>query len=100
MDFRIKPDVCVGCLACVRVCPADAVGVDGDQVRIVDDACTRCGVCVPACPHLAIDATGDLARSVELARGKRAALILSVEAAVHFYPATPEQLVNARNNFV
>jgi len=95
VDFRIKPDVCVGCLACVRVCPADAVGVDGDQVRIVDDACTRCGACVPACPHLAIDATGDLARSVELARGRRAALILSVEAAVHFYPATPEQLVNA-----
>lgn len=95
MDFRIKPDLCVGCLACVRVCPADAVGVAGEQVHIVDDACTRCGACVPACPHLAIDAIGDLGRGTELARSGRAALILSVEAAVHFYPATPEQLVNA-----
>ena len=95
MDFRIEPDLCVACLACVRVCPADAVAVEGERVRIVDDACTRCGACVPACPHVAIAATGDLARALEFARGGRAALILSVEAAVHFYPATPEQVVNA-----
>jgi diguanylate cyclase (GGDEF)-like protein len=95
VDFRIEPDLCVACLACVRVCPADAVAVEGERVRIVDEACTRCGACVPACPHLAIAATGDMARALELVRGGRAALILSVEAAVHFYPATPEQVVNA-----
>jgi diguanylate cyclase (GGDEF)-like protein len=95
VDFRIEPDLCVACLACVRVCPADAVAVEGERVRIVDEACTRCGACVPACPHVAIAATGDLARALEFVRGGRAALILSVEAAVHFYPATPEQVVNA-----
>ncbi len=95
MDFRIDADLCVACLACVRVCPADAVAVDGDVVRIVDEACTRCGACVPACPHVAIHAQGDLARATTLTQGGRAALILSVEAAVHFYPATPEQVVNA-----
>ena len=56
MDFRIKPDSCVACMACVRVCPADAVAVEGAIVRIVDEACTRCGLCVPACPHDAIEA--------------------------------------------
>jgi diguanylate cyclase (GGDEF)-like protein len=95
LDFRIEPDLCVACLACVRVCPADAVAVEGERVRIVDEACTRCGACVPACPHVAIGATGDFARALELSTSGRAALILSVEAAVHFYPATPEQVVNA-----
>src|SRR2546429_987494 len=95
VDFRIKPDSCVACMACVRVCPADAVAVEGAIVRIVDDACTRCGLCLPACPHDAIEALGDVSRALELAHAGRAALILSVECAVHFYPATPNQVVNA-----
>lgn len=95
MEFRIDQDLCVACMACVRVCPSDAVGVEERQVRIVDEACTRCGVCLPACPHEAIKATGDMTRALELALSGRATLILAVEAAVHFYPATPEQVVNA-----
>src|SRR2546423_8371954 len=95
VDFRIKPDSCVACMACVRVCPADAVAVEGAIVRIVDDACTRCGLCLPACPHDAIEVLGDEPRALELAQGGRAALILSVECAVYFYPATPNQVVNA-----
>ncbi|HXF95713.1 MAG TPA: diguanylate cyclase [Gemmatimonadales bacterium] len=95
MQFRIAPDQCVACLACVRVCPADAVEVRGEQVRIVDEACTRCGLCLPACPHEAIVATGDYPRALEFALSGRAVLILSVEAAAFFYPATPEQVINA-----
>lgn len=95
MDFRIDPDKCVTCLACVRVCPADAVAVDEQRVSIVDEACTRCGLCLPACPHDAITALGDQARALELAKRGDAVLILSVESAAHFYPATPEQVVNA-----
>src|SRR5438552_15758674 len=82
-------------MACVRVCPADAVAVQGPEVRIVDEACTRCGLCLPACPHDAIVATGDVARALELAQVGRAALILSVESAAYFYPDKPEQVVNA-----
>jgi len=95
VDFRIDPDKCVTCLACVRVCPADAVAVDEQRVTIVDDACTRCGLCLPACPHDAIFAIGDETRALALAKGGNAVLILSVESAAHFYPATPEQVVNA-----
>src|SRR3989454_5511053 len=82
-------------MACVRVCPADAVAVEGAIVRIVDEACTRCGLCLPACPHDAIEAVGDVPRALELALAGRAALILSVECAVYFYPAAPNQVVNA-----
>src|SRR5439155_83979 len=82
-------------MACVRVCPAAAIAVEGQQVRIVDEVCTRCGLCLPACPHDAIVAEGDLTRALELAIAGGAALILSVQSAAYFYPATPEQLVNA-----
>ncbi|HXQ28941.1 MAG TPA: diguanylate cyclase [Gemmatimonadales bacterium] len=94
MEFRVDPELCVACLACVRVCPADAVTVEEHKVRILDDVCTRCGMCLPACPHEAITAAGDLGRALELVKDG-ATLILSVEAAAYFYPATPEQLVNA-----
>src|SRR5437867_1433934 len=95
VDFRIEPELCVACLACVRVCPADAVAVEGQLVRIVDEACTRCGLCLPACPHDAIEALGDADLALALATEGNAALILSVESAAYFYPATPEQVVNA-----
>ena len=95
MDFRIDPELCVACLACVRVCPSDAVAVEENRVWIVDEACTRVGLCVPACPHEAIFAVGDATRALEFALSRSAVLILSVESAAYFYPATPEQVVNA-----
>ena len=95
MDFRIDPELCVACLACVRVCPSDAVAVEENRVWIVDEACTRVGLCLPACPHEAIIAVGDATRALEFALSRSAVLILSVESAAYFYPATPEQVVNA-----
>src|SRR5213596_3987850 len=95
VDFRIDPELCVACLACVRVCPSDAVAVEDKKVWIVDEACTRVGLCLPACPHEAIIAVGDATRALEFALARNAILILAVESAAHFYPATPEQVVNA-----
>ena len=66
MEFRIVPDKCVACHACVRVCPVDAVAVEGENVWIIDQACIRCGLCLPACPHEAIIAVGDLERAFTL----------------------------------
>ncbi|MCZ6857403.1 MAG: 4Fe-4S binding protein, partial [Gemmatimonadetes bacterium] len=83
MQFEINSDKCVACLACVRVCPVEAVGVVGTDVAIVDEACIRCGACVPACPHTAIDVRGDFGRALELVMAGDAVLILSVEAEVH-----------------
>lgn len=93
--YSIDPQACVACLACVRVCPTGAVAVTDQAVRIVDEACVRCGLCVPACPHDAIDASGELGRAIAIAARGTGVLILSAEATAHFYPATPEQVVNA-----
>jgi diguanylate cyclase (GGDEF)-like protein len=95
VDFRIDPELCVACLACVRVCPSDAIAVENEKVWIVDESCTRAGLCYPACPHEAILAVGDATRALEYTLSHEAVLILSVESAVWFYPATPEQVVNA-----
>jgi diguanylate cyclase (GGDEF)-like protein len=95
VNFKVDPELCVTSLTCVRVCPAEAFAIAGDKVRILDDRCTRCGICLPACPHEAILATGDDTRARDALASGRAILILSVESAAFFYPATPEQVVNA-----
>jgi diguanylate cyclase (GGDEF)-like protein len=71
------------------------VEVQEPLVRIEDEACIRCGLCVPACPHDAIEVTGELGRAMAVAARGGGVLILAPEVAAHFYPATPEQVVNA-----
>ena len=61
----------------------------------MDEACIRCGECVPACPHDAVTAGGELGRALEVAARGEGVLILGPESAAHFFPATPEQVVNA-----
>ncbi|MBA3497991.1 MAG: 4Fe-4S binding protein, partial [Gemmatimonadales bacterium] len=82
----------------MRVCPTDAIAVPADEpllLQIVDEACIRCGQCVPACPHGAIKVNGEIGRALAMAAEGNGVLILSPESVAHFYPATPEQLINA-----
>lgn len=82
-------------MACVRVCPVEAIAVTGNQLRIDPTTCIECGLCVPACYHDAIDVVGDIERCVESIESGRALLILPNEISVFFFPATPEQILNA-----
>ena len=95
LNFSVDADSCVACLACVRVCPTAAVQVEENLVQIVDASCIRCGLCVPACPHDAVKVSGQLGRALEVASKGSGVLILSPEAVAFFYPASPEQVVNA-----
>lgn len=47
---------CVGCQACVKVCPFGALSM-ADKKAVVGDACTFCGNCVPSCKFNAITMT-------------------------------------------
>ena len=98
MNFVIDAELCVACLACVRVCPTDAIAVAGEEpllLQVVDDSCIRCGQCVPACPHGAVKVNGEIGRALAIVSQGEGVLILSPESVAHFYPATPEQLINA-----
>jgi diguanylate cyclase (GGDEF)-like protein len=98
LNFVIDAERCVACLACVRVCPTDAIAVAGDEsllLQVVDEACIRCGQCLPACPHGAVNVNGEIGRALAIASAGEGVLILSPESVAHFYPATPEQLINA-----
>ena len=95
LTFRITPSRCVDCMACVRVCPVEAVRAQEGTLQIVAESCIECGLCVPACQHAAIEVAGDLdvVRMV-LDRGT-AVLILATESVVHFHPANTEQLLSS-----
>ncbi|MES2124426.1 MAG: diguanylate cyclase [Gemmatimonadota bacterium] len=97
MHLAVDSSRCVACLACVRVCPTDAIALPPEAriVEIVEENCIRCGECVPACPHDAITATGAVDKALAIAEAGTGAIVLAPEAVAHFHPATPEQLVNA-----
>jgi len=54
---KVDEETCVGCGACVSVCPADPVvfEMEDDKSKVVHpEACIECGSCVEACPVDAI----------------------------------------------
>ncbi len=55
--FRIDDEACVGCMACMRACPTDAVRVRDGKAHVLNDLCIDCGSCLTACAHGAITAT-------------------------------------------
>jgi len=53
--YLVLEDVCIGCGACQRRCPADAiVGERKKPHRILPEKCTYCGACFEVCPSSAI----------------------------------------------
>ncbi len=55
MDYVIKPENCVGCTACARVCPVNAISGQRKEVHHIDPAiCIKCGACMEKCKFDAI----------------------------------------------
>ncbi len=52
----IDRNKCVGCKACVQVCPFGALKIDEENKAVVDaGVCTLCGACVEVCPVEAME---------------------------------------------
>ena len=48
---RIDESRCIGCVACIRACPVDAIiGARRRMHTVVESECTGCELCVPVCP--------------------------------------------------
>lgn len=49
-------DQCIGCLACIKVCPTEAITGEKKKLHILNqDLCTQCGSCEAVCNFEAID---------------------------------------------
>lgn len=47
----IDESVCIGCTACIRACPVDAImGASKQMHTVISSECTGCGLCVAPCP--------------------------------------------------
>ncbi len=52
---EIDPEACVGCTACVRKCPVDAISGEPKKPHQIDpELCIRCGACAEVCKFNAI----------------------------------------------
>jgi len=55
-----RPGLCVGCGACLSVCPKDAIRIVAGKAVTDRDRCTACGACVPVCSHDARSIVGSM----------------------------------------
>ncbi|MBF0626928.1 MAG: electron transport complex subunit RsxB [Magnetococcales bacterium] len=47
----IHEEKCIGCTACIKACPVDAiVGANKQSHTVITDICTDCEACVEPCP--------------------------------------------------
>ena len=50
IHYLIDPDKCTGCLACVKVCPSQAISGERKQPHTLDEGkCIKCGACFDVC---------------------------------------------------
>lgn len=52
-------DTCVGCSHCMRVCPTQAIRVQGGKAELMPNRCIDCGECYRVCPVEAIKVEQD-----------------------------------------
>jgi iron only hydrogenase large subunit-like protein len=52
--LKIRPDMCIGCTHCMKVCPTEAIRVKHGKAVLFENRCVDCGECFRACPVCAI----------------------------------------------
>lgn len=55
MPAFVKQEECIGCSACVGVCPVSVIEMNDEGKAFVNEGCIDCGACVGACPVACIE---------------------------------------------
>ena len=67
---KVDKEKCVGCSACVEVCPAQAISMVGGKAKINADKCVDCGRCAQVCPREALYPGAGAQQSFPLNQGQ------------------------------
>lgn len=56
VKYQVVADNCIGCTACARKCPVNAISGERKQPHLIDQSiCIKCGACEEACKFNAIE---------------------------------------------
>jgi len=60
-DSRVEVNnrKCRRCFYCVQLCPAKAIKLEKESIRIIPERCILCGNCITGCPHRAMTYQSD-----------------------------------------
>jgi NADH:ubiquinone oxidoreductase subunit F (NADH-binding)/(2Fe-2S) ferredoxin len=55
LSYYIDPELCIGCRACTKACPAEAISGEKKEPHVIDEMkCIRCGACFERCKKGAV----------------------------------------------
>ena len=94
--LKVNPDLCVGCGACVPVCPFGALAMGDTIVACNGDLCTGCGACVPVCPVNALSLPEKTSAGTSDLAAWKDVWVYAEQADGHIHSITWELLGEAR----